>query len=133
MYVEAHIMNIKFANTDGDVFQPDLNEPLNIGIQPLGTMLLFDDDIIIVDRKPNQITSQLFIRHIVSRIRYLLSKVYLQKCSQIHIYMPRMNASPSEEALAQAQLLNLAIQPTGLSNPHVLNGTQPFQIELHHV
>lgn len=96
-------MFIKFANTNGDVLQSLNDEPINVGSQSLGSILTFDDGIIIIDRMPTQISSQLETLDVINILRYLLQNVYTLKTDKIYIYLPRIHSNINQQAICCSQ------------------------------
>lgn len=96
-------MFVKFANTGGEVMQVLNEEPMNVGVNALGSILTYDNGIIIVDRQPSQNSSQLETVDIINILRYLLQKIYTLKTDKIIIYLPRMQSNINQQALCQAQ------------------------------
>lgn len=103
-------MFVKFATTNGKVFQETFEQPLNIGPNILGEVITFDDGIIIVDRDSTQHTTQLETDDIISLLRLLLQKLYTLQVDNIIIYLPRMYANINDQAMCQAQFQQLSSQ-----------------------
>lgn len=118
-------MYIKFANTDGQVFQSASDQSLNIGYQPLGTVLTLDEGIIIVDRDPTQLTSQLEMSYMIYSLTRALQKMYPLQAGLVFIYLPKMRSNMAEQAKCQYLFQNLFVA-SKKSNVH-------FNINLIHV
>lgn len=98
-------MYVKFATTSGDVFN---DTPLNVGEHPLGEVLTYDDGIVIVDRIPGQLVSQLNINEILILLRKILQKLYTLQVGNIEIYLPRMFLNINAQAKCQAKFQTLS-------------------------
>lgn len=101
-------MNIKFANTDGVIFDYELS---SLGRTcALGELIPLDDDIIIVDRYPMQETTQIEITKTIEVLRYILQKNYTLQTGDIKIYLPRMDANISKQAKIQEYFDKLSVK-----------------------
>lgn len=128
-------MYIKFANTDGIVYDPEYT---NLQSGSIGDMLLLDDGIIIYDRLPNQQSTQLIINVLIDTLRYILQKVYSLQTDVIDIYLPRMSMDMNKEAKIQNKLLQMTtiLDYNPYSCISKINNTQQirnFNINLIHV
>lgn len=124
-------MFVKFANTSGDVLQSLTDEPINVGLNTLGTVLTYDDGIIIVDRLPTHNTSQLESIDIINILRYLLQKVYTLKTDKIRIHLPRMHSNINQQAVCQAQFQFISSKI--VENCKEISHENIFNVELVHV
>lgn len=120
-------MFIKFGNTSGYIYELKeinasteksvvINDQNNILDDPiLGTipnvigysMILHDNGIIIFDRKPEHLTSQIEFNQLYKTLKTLLKSVYSDRSDQINIYLPRLTMDIYEEARLQNQMHNL--------------------------
>ncbi|ATY70257.1 GrBNV gp41-like protein [Tomelloso virus] len=99
-------MFIKFADTDGNVFDYD-GSTLDF-VPDLGGMYTYTDGIAIVDRRPNQESTQLNVDGVIKTLRYLLKNLYPLQTSDIVIYLPRMDPNISMQADIQAKFSKLS-------------------------
>lgn len=128
-------MYIKFANTDGIVYDPEYT---NLQSGSIGDMLLLDDGIIIYDRLPNQQSTQLIINVLIDTLRYILQKVYSLQTDVVDIYLPRMSMDMNKEAKIQNKLLQMTtiLDYNPYSCISKINNTQQirnFNVNLIHV
>lgn len=94
-------MFIKFANTNGTIY--DYERSSLDSTYELGTMLTYDDGIIIIDRLPLQETTQLNVDTTIKTLRYALKNMYPLQTNEILIYLPRMDSNISKQAEIQSQ------------------------------
>lgn len=125
-------MFIKFANTLGDVFEGTmLVDQYNIGAQTLGEVLTYDDGIIIVDRMPKQVVSQLDMSELIAILRQLLQKSYALQTGDVEVHLPRMFVNINEQARCQAQFQHLSSKIDYTCNSEICENI--FNIKLIHV
>lgn len=106
-------MFIKFANTDGEVFDYQMSTTLDLPVN-LGEVFLLDDGIIIVDRYSQQITTQLEVSSIIETLRYILQTVYPLQTGNVEVYLPRMDTNIAKQATIQSNFVSMSIKN---SNP----------------
>lgn len=105
------MMNVYFADTLGNVFQNSTNNAMmqNVGNQVLGKILMFENDIIIVDRFYGISTSQVSFDSLFNTLQYILKKLYEPTMlgNTITIHLPRMFTSKSQQAEIQDKMQNI--------------------------
>lgn len=100
-------MYIKFANTSGDVYDHE-GSSLNT-VYNLGTMLTYDDGIVIVDRDAFQQTTQLEVESIINTLRMALQELYPLQTNKICVFLPRMDSNISKQAEIQAMFAKMTV------------------------
>jgi hypothetical protein len=118
------MIDIYFASTDGTVLGSKINDPKfigdNVGAQMLGSMLLRDGYIVIVDREPDSSITDLNLKVLVRTLTQILVEVYIpmemevEKTNddtnvqkEIRMYLPKMAASVYEQAQIQQILYTI--------------------------
>lgn len=108
------MLNVYFADTFGNVFQNSTNNAMmqNVGNQVLGKILMFENDIIIVDRFHGISTSQVSFDSLFNTLQYILKKLYepyepTMLGNTITIHLPRMYPSKSQQAEIQDKMQNI--------------------------
>lgn len=105
-------MFIKFANTNGDVFELHNDDDVfEYYLEPeslrLGNVLTYPEGIVIIDRDSNHITSQLNVDDILELLRQLVLQMYLPQINNVNIHLPKMVSSMMKDAEYQNKFQNL--------------------------
>lgn len=105
-------MFIKFANTNGDVFELHNDDDVfEYYLEPdslrLGNVLTYHEGIVIIDRDTNHTTSQLNVEDILELLHQLVVQMYMPQIDNINIYLPRMVSSMMKDAEYQNKFQNL--------------------------
>lgn len=108
-------MFIKFANTNGEVFESlnddDYDGTFEYYLEPqmlkLGRVLTFPDGICIIDRDHNHTTTQLSVDDILELLRQLVYQMYMSQIANIKIHLPRMHSSMMKQAECQNLFQNI--------------------------
>jgi len=134
-------MFIRFANTDGEVFinntstsnssansrnsQNDFYANTNVGIQNLGSILTFDDGMIIIDRYPHHNQTMLNIDDLINALKRLILQLYSTQIANIDIFLPKMTNSMFDESVCQEKFATLDLT-TQLTNNKLYACNQSF-------
>lgn len=100
-------MYIKFANTAGSIY--DYQRSALDSDYDLGSMLTYNDGIVIVDRYPSQEITQVDVDSTIKSLRYILKNLYPLQTNDISIFLPRMDANISKQAEIQSKFAKMTV------------------------
>lgn len=129
MCQQQHKLVVRFANTNGDILR-DPKDPTTVTLDgfdiKLGSCVYTESGLVIVDRTPADETTRLWVRDIISLIKYTRRRgVYRQhnavkeedvvecECKssadeEVLVYLPRMSGNMIEEAEYQRLFYSLS-------------------------
>lgn len=112
-------LHIWFADTDGTVFGADDTLP-SIGQSDLGALIMSSKTIVIVDRRPSQITTQLSVPSLIRTLKQILNEVYdSSKIQEVLFHLPRMAYNMLDQANIQFRFQSIRI--ASKSHPEINN------------